>query len=282
MSEKEKKGLPPVLRKAKDLWTKFAATGADTHASSIAFFTFLSLIPLLALYISLIMMMGIGEGKATDFLVGFAPNAFDDFTKTLVGDAAERSGVAFSLSTITLLWTASQGARALRTGLNAILGTEESRSVFTVIVISFAAVIGLGILLALTMYLIFGGAVTRAASLLASEYVEHDDLKDIVNSLVLALAGVIALALCYKFLPAESGRFRDQLPGAVFASVTCSLLSTGFRIYVDNFSNYDALYGDIATIALFLFWLYLVAHILLAGAFINRIFAESKNEAKDE
>ena len=282
MSEKGKGSFLRALKRAQALWMRFTSTGAGTHASSIAFFTFLSLIPLLALCISLISIAGINEEQVTAFFTGIVPDAFNDFTKTLVGDAVERSGIAFSLSTITLLWTASQGARALRNGLNAVLGAEESRSIAVVIGISFGAVIVLGVLLALTMYLVFGGVVMRTVSWLTPGNIEHDDALDIVTSVVLAIAGVIALTLCYAFLPAKSGRLAAQLPGAIFASVTCGLLTGGFRVYVDNFCNYDALYGNIATIALFLFWLYLVSYILLAGGYINRIIAESKREAKDK
>ena len=49
------------------------------------------------------------------------------------------------------------------------------------------------------------------------------------------------------------------------------MLTVGFHLYVDNFCNFDALYGSIATVALFLFWMYLISYILIACAFINRV-----------
>jgi len=61
-----------------------------------------------------------------------------------------------------------------------------------------------------------------------------------------------------------------QLPGAVFASFACGVLTFGFHVYVDNFCNFEALYGSIATAALFLSWLFIVAYIFIAGAFLNR------------
>ena len=93
------------------------------------------------------------------------------------------------------------------------------------------------------------------------------ELADLVGTLAL---GVLLIALCYTHLPAGRRRLKLQLPGALFALVGCGALSFGFRMYVDHISNYTVLYGSIATIAMLLFWMYLVFYIVIAGGFINR------------
>ena len=102
----------------------------------------------------------------------------------------------------------------------------------------------------------------------------------VLNSVIMMAASVVALAACYAFLPCKPRRFAAQLPGAALASLLCGALTIGFHVYVDNFCNADALYGSIATVALFLFWMFLVAYILIAGAFMNRVL-ESRREAGD-
>ena len=67
-----------------------------------------------------------------------------------------------------------------------------------------------------------------------------------------------------------------------WTSLLCGLVTIGFHVYVDNFCNYDALYGSIATVALFLFWLYIVSYILLLGAFLNRTLAHREETTRDE
>ena len=261
---------------------EFSAVCAGTHASSIAYFTFLSFIPMLALCISLATMTGLGEREVAEFFSSVVPSTFGDFTRTLIDDAFKRSGIAFSLSTITLIWTASQGIRALHDGLNAAYGEQEERSFVVVAAISVGMVVALGALLAAAMYLVFGGAVMRAVALVVPGLERQEGLADVMNSAVIVALSVVVLAACYTYLPSGRRRFIGQLPGAAIASLLCGALTAGFRVYVDNFCNFDALYGSISTVALFLFWMYIVAFILIAGAFLNRVLSSRQAHRASE
>lgn len=272
-----KRVLKDLLQKGKALWSSFSSIGAGTYASSIAYFTFLSLIPLITLCISLVSIVGIGQVEVAEFFTALVPEALDDFTRTLVGDAFARSGIAFSLSTVTLLWSASKGMRALNSSLNAAYGVKETRNGAAVIVISVLAAAILGVLLAVTIYLVFGGTVMRAISWVAPDLMLNGSVMNVMNSTALAVLGIVVLGAFYTYLPATPRRFTAQLPGAVFASLACGLLIVGFHVYVDNFCNFAELYGSIATVALFLLWIYLVAYILIAGGFVNRVIADSKS-----
>jgi len=262
--------------KAQALGESFSKIDAGTHASSIAYFTFLSLIPVITLCISLVSMVGIGEPEITEFFASLVPDSFNEFATSLVDDAFKRSGVAFSLSTLTLLWTASQGIRALRTGLNVAYGTRETRNIVVVVLISVLAVAILGVLLATTMYLVFGGPVMRFIAGFVPGLEQQGDVMNVLNAAVMLAVGIVALGACYTYLPDGSRRFVAQLPGAVLAASACGVLVFGFHVYVDNFCNFEALYGSIATVALFLFWIYLVAFIIIAGAFLNRTLANRR------
>ncbi|HAM14533.1 MAG TPA: hypothetical protein DCP91_01435 [Eggerthellaceae bacterium] len=265
------------LKKAKALWEEFSGIAAETHASSIAYFVFLSLIPLLTLNISIATMAGLDERQVVEFFSAIAPDTFDDFAKTLIGDAYKQSGLAFSLSTVTLLWTASRGIKALHSGLTAAYGVQEQRGPVAVAVICMGMAIILGILLAATIFLVFGGPVLRAMAWLVPGLEQRGDVLNALNAAAMAVLGTVALGLCYTYLPDGSRRFAAQLPGAVIASLSCGVLTLGFHVYVDNFCNSEALYGSIATIALFLFWMFLVSQILIVGAFLNRVRASSSS-----
>jgi len=122
------RALRDLWRKVQALGEAFSSVDAGTHASSIAYFTFLPLIPLIALCISLVSTVGIGQREAVEFFTSLVPDAFDELATSLVNDAFERSGVALSLSTVTLIWSASQGVRALHSSLNAACKVQETRN----------------------------------------------------------------------------------------------------------------------------------------------------------
>ena len=86
--------------------------------------------------------------------------------------------------------------------------------------------------------------------------------------------GTISLTACYAFLPSGRRHFISQLPGAVVTTVACAVLSFAFHVYVDHFCKFTTLYGSIATVALLLFWMYIVSLILIACGFLNRLLDE--------
>ncbi|MBQ7719002.1 MAG: YihY/virulence factor BrkB family protein, partial [Clostridia bacterium] len=63
-----------------------------------------------------------------------------------------------------------------------------------------------------------------------------------------------------------------QLPGAVFTSVSWSAFSFFFSLYINGMYNYTVFYGSLATVTIFLFWLYGCFFILLVGGSINCLF----------
>lgn len=265
-----------LLCKALALWDEFTAVNAETYASSIAYFAFLSLVPSLALCISLVSKTGISLQDVATILTNVIPDALEDLVMALVDDAFDRSDIAFSLSSLTLIWTASKGIKALRGGLNVTYGVKETRSIVTVIVISVAAAFVLGAMAAASIYLVFSDSVLNLIKQIAPDIQLIDTLSSAMNPFLMLACNVLILNLCYAYLPAGIRHFKTQLPGATLASLAMVVLSFGFRLYVDFFGNYTVLYGSIATVALLLIWMYLVSYIILIGGFINRMLAEGK------
>lgn len=258
-----------LWHKGRSLWKEFSAIAPSTHASSISYYTFLSLVPALAICISLVSITGVNEEVVLTFFKQFIPEILYELVESLVDDAYQQSGIAFSLSSITLLWSASKGARALRVGLNAAYAEKEERSMLQLVIISFVAIIVLGVLIALVLYLVFGDSILQFLINHFPNLQKHSSVMTFLYSSIAIAAAALTLTACYAFLPTGRRRFKSQLPGAICATIACSALSYGFRIYVDNYSNYTVVYGSIATVAILLFWMYLTFYVLLAGGFIN-------------
>lgn len=267
--------LKSLLGMVKGLMGELSKVDGDTYASSTAYYSFLSLVPSLALCISLISLLGVEVQEVIQLLTQFVPSALKDLMTTIVSDAFERSGIAFSLSSVTLIWSASQGVKALRRGLNVMYGVQETRNGLVVAAISVVSIIILGVLAAAAMYLVFSPVVVGAISTVIP-ITQHESIWAIVNPIVVLGFGVLVFAACYAYLPAGKRRYKSQLPGAALAMVSCAVISIGFRVYVEYFSNFTVLYGSIATIALLLFWLYLISFTLLAGGIVNRLLSDAK------
>jgi membrane protein len=67
---------------------------------------------------------------------------------------------------------------------------------------------------------------------------------------------------------------------AVISSIWCSLLweilKIGFTIYLVKLSNYAAIYGTYAAIAVLVLWIYYSAVVFVIGAEVGQIYNERK------
>jgi membrane protein len=83
-----------------------------------------------------------------------------------------------------------------------------------------------------------------------------------------ALLEFIALTLLYGLIPNCAVRWRDGAVGAVIATLTIEILKIGFSIYIGANSFYSTVYGALAIIPIFLFWMYISWMAVLLGAVV--------------
>jgi len=69
----------------------------------------------------------------------------------------------------------------------------------------------------------------------------------------------------FVLVPNRKVLFRHALAGALLSTILFELAKTGFVTYISH-ANYAVIYGALATIPIFLFWLYLVWTVILFGA----------------
>jgi membrane protein len=88
------------------------------------------------------------------------------------------------------------------------------------------------------------------------------------------VCGIFRIAV--RRLPTTRARV---LPGAVVTVTLWALVSALFSLYVRTLARFATLYGGLATVAMLLFWLWLLALALLAGAEINAALEEESDPA---
>jgi membrane protein len=77
-----------------------------------------------------------------------------------------------------------------------------------------------------------------------------------------------ACTLLYCLIPNCLVRWRDGLLGAVVAAVVIEIEKTGFSFYIGAMTSYQAVYGALATIPIFLLWMYVSWMAVLLGAVV--------------
>ena len=78
-----------------------------------------------------------------------------------------------------------------------------------------------------------------------------------------------SIAFIFKYAPAVKKRWKLVSPGTILATTLSISASIGFSYFVDNFGKYNALYGSIGTIIVFMALIYLNSLSLLIGFELN-------------
>jgi membrane protein len=87
--------------------------------------------------------------------------------------------------------------------------------------------------------------------------------------IIVVMLFYIAISMIYRFGVATLKHLPFFSAGATFATILSLLTSVGFSFYVDNFGNYNKIYGSIGSIIVLLVWLQLNAMILILGFELN-------------
>ncbi|BBK38916.1 UPF0761 membrane protein [Allostella sp. ATCC 35155] len=82
------------------------------------------------------------------------------------------------------------------------------------------------------------------------------------------LLSVAAFSALYLIIPNRTVRWSDGIVGGLVATILFQLVQSGFGYYVTRFVSYQAVYGAIAALPIFLLWMYLTWAVVLFGAVV--------------
>lgn len=248
------------------------------HAAGAGYFIVLSIFPLLVLILSLLRYTGLEVQTLTNLVAGFIPQALMPSAKRLIlSTYRNTSGAVISLSAITGLWSASRGVYGLLTGLNAIYGVKESRGyLYTRFISMFYTFLFLLMLLATLVLNVFG--TTLLQWLPTENFTLVEFLWNIVDwrFLLMLLLQTGLFSAMFMALPNKETSFRQNLPGAILASIGWLVFSDLFSLYVENFSGYANVFGSVYAVALSMLWLYFCISIVFYGGALNQYLISKK------
>lgn len=78
-----------------------------------------------------------------------------------------------------------------------------------------------------------------------------------------------SIKLLYTLAPDKKISSRCTNYGAMFTTIGWLFMTEIYSYYIENFTNYDMIYGSISNILILLLWIYLVAYIFVFGMALN-------------
>ncbi|MET0394312.1 MAG: YihY/virulence factor BrkB family protein [Chitinophagaceae bacterium] len=98
---------------------------------------------------------------------------------------------------------------------------------------------------------------------------------------VIVLLFFYCISFIYRYAPAVHKRWKFINPGSILATFLMILFTAGFSYWVNNFSNYNELYGSISTVLILMLLIYFNSLVLLIGFELNVSINSLKHEVDE-
>lgn len=262
----------------------FLADDMPTYASALAYQAFFSLFPFVLFLIALVGFLQIPQfftWLQQQAAVLLPAEAMDQVMPVIRQLQDQKAGL-LSVGIIVALWSASAGIRSVMHALNVAYDVREGRPAWKTVPLSVLYTVGLAALLLLAAALMVTGpsVMEWIAGLVG--------LEDLIVTLwtwlrwpVAIVLMMLVVALIYYVAPDVEQQFRFITPGSILAVLVWIAASIAFGFYLQNFADYNAMYGSIGAIIILLLYFYLSAAVLLFGAEMNAVIEHHSPEGKD-
>ena len=268
-------------RIAKATIADFIADSATSHAAAIAFYTLLSIAPVLVIVIAVAGLV-FGQEAARGEIVGqlkgmMGDQAAEAIQAMLQSASSRKAGIwATVIGVGTLLVTASGVFSELQASLNAIWKAEPKHTGVSGLVrarlLSLGLVMTLGFLLLVS--LVLSTALKAGQGYLSQLLPGADLLFQALAFVVSFLVTTFMFGAIYKVLPDKKIEWKDVMAGALATSFLFTLGKFGISLYIGS-STVASSYGASSALVIILLWLYYSSVIFLLGAEFTKVYAET-------
>ncbi|MFB6118869.1 YihY/virulence factor BrkB family protein [Halosegnis sp.] len=243
-------------------------------AASLAYYAFISLLPLLLLALVAASVFG---GPALAARLGrtaaasLGPEA-GTLVESALRNAAGRGGATVA-GTLVLLWSGLKLFRGLDVAFSTVYGTAADQTFLNQLRDGGVTLVGVALAVAATIAL--GVATARIDRVIVGI-----DIANVLGSIGLLIGLVCVFLPLYYVLSGGDVGIGEALPGAVFAALGWTALQVGFRVYAGAAGSYEA-YGVLGGVLLLITFLYFGGLVLLVGVVLNAVLADRLDGTAD-
>lgn len=265
-------GKAGIIAAVKRTVKEFRNDNLSIWAAALTYYGVLSIFPGLLVLVAVLGLLDESLTRSLQDNVGqvmpaAAREIFDGAIDNVrAGDS--RPDLAAIVGLLIAFWTASAYVNAFMKAANIVYDVPEGRPLWRLLSIRLLVTIITGVLLvASTAIVVLSGRLAEQVGEVFGIASTAVDVWDVAKWPVLILLVSLILTILYWVCPnARQGGFRWVRPGGLLAVVMWLAISAGFAIYVANFGSYNETYGAVASVIVFLIWLWLTNVAILFGA----------------
>lgn len=250
------------------LWQHFGEVRCFESAAMLSYTTLLAIVPLMAVVIGVISAFPVFDQTVVqlqDFIFQNLVPATGDVVQQYLDQFVERSAGMTGTGTAFLIITAILLMATIEKSLNRIWCVDRQRGLTSRLLIYWSVLtlgpLLIGASLGLSSYLV-------ALPLLAPEFA-RSWLQGLFLGLTPFMITLLAFTLIFIIVPNRRVQWHHALIGGLVSSILFELSKRGFVLYISHFPTYERLYGALATVPIFLIWIYLSWVVILLGASVT-------------
>ncbi len=245
-------------------------------AAEISFYILSTFFPMIILIFTAASAISLNYTDAMFRVLAMLPDKAETLIVSMIASHTE-STMVICITAFLSLTTMSGLILVAEKGLIRFYKCEDNRSFWKseFIAIFFAILIFISIIASIGL-IIFG----RTIAMLITNYSQTPELAlmlwNVSRYIVTFVFIAFTISALFKALPTVKLKLWEVIPGALFTTVAWYLASMIFAVYVNNFPQYEIIYGSLAGFACMIVWIYMIGIIILAGAKINAMLYHHK------
>jgi membrane protein len=255
-----------------------------TYAASIAYYALLSLFPFALITIAIL-----GSVTAEDtsrqrvllFVLRYFPGQFDFITSQL--DAFRQTPIRLGIGGgVFLIWGALGVFGAISTAVNHAWGVEKTRSFWSHRLFSFLMLLTAGLMLMIGLLGATAAQIIEARWFagVSLNYPALNVMRGYAIRSALLLLPAVVFSTVYYFVPNVKVLVKDVWLGGLITGLLWDAGFTGFSWFVRDVSQFTRIHGSIATVIVFLLWIYFSAVILLWGVEFTASYSKMRRDIR--
>ena len=259
----------------RDLWQS---------AKALAFSFLMAMPPLLIFFFTLIPYLPI-QGVQNELIEQLSlilpASVFDRVADTINDVMGHKHSSLLSIGFVGSVILAANGIHGLLQSFNSVSHSIEWRSFFRRYLLCLFLVVIVYVLVVAILSLLIGYKFF-IQFMISRNFMAETKLSYFAFSLgrwiILVFLTLLTLSFIYYLAPVKKQRINFFSLGSVLSTLLIFGLSWAFQVYINNFNNYNILYGSIGTLLVIMLWVYANCVVILAGYAVNIAIAESREQ----
>ena len=268
------KGKLTIKKFVKEIYYRLMYDEISLLSANLSYYFILSLFPMLIVALALTPYFKIDQQFLLEKIQNFAPGDLGDYLFDMISEVLNnKNNTIITVGIVFTLWSASSGIYGIIIAFNNAFRVRDGRiwivTKLISVVITALFLLGMFVVLALV---VFGKQLTY---LLFHKFNLDEGFYNLWSVLNYSFP-ILFIFIVFVFLYIMGLNLKLKaisiIPGAIFSTISWTLVSRLFGYYIDHFSSYIKTYGTIGAFMAFIIWLYITGYILIIGAEINAIF----------